>query len=120
MNEEATVDVKAARKYFDGLCFSGTADDVRLDHQILNTLARRTRLKGEGALAGYVHLRLRDESFQSSLARLESRGLITRKVREWGFEGKWIELSDELREAIITNKGSFFGSQSLTQLGVDH
>ena len=80
------VDVKAARKYFDGLFFSGTAEQVSLDHQILVTLARR-RIKNEGTLAGYIHRRLRDEAFQDSLARLESRGFITRKLREWGLEG---------------------------------
>jgi hypothetical protein len=112
---------KTPQRYIDGLYFSGTAAQVKLDHRILSFIAARhdDKKKSESRIANHVVMSIRDEEFQSSLTRLESKGLIKRKVREWGHRGEWIELSDDLKEAIATGKGEFFGRQSLAQLGLE-
>src|ERR1700733_3621729 len=115
---EQKVEIKVAQRYFDGLFFSGTREQVILDHRILSTIVRRAPVKSEGRIANFVGLQMRDPLFQDSLARLESKGLIVRKTREWGLEGHWVELSDDCRQAIITNKGDHFAHQTLRQLGV--
>jgi hypothetical protein len=112
---------QAAVRWIDGLFFSGTIEEVKLDHRILSFIAQRNndKKKTEGRIANFVALALRDDAFQASLTRLEEKGLIIRKTRQWGHEGRWIELSDNAKEALATGKGEFFGRQSLAQLGVE-
>jgi hypothetical protein len=95
---------------FTGLFCSWELAEIVMDHKNLKYL----RLSGEtseGRLAAHFRIPMRDPKFQASLARLESRGLITRRTKEWGFRGEWVDLTDEARELFLTAKGSYFAAE---------
>ena len=121
MKPTEPIDRKDAVRYFNGLFFSGTLDECKLDHRILSFIVPKPNdpPKTEGRIASHVVMQMRDPKFQASLARLEANGLIVRCTKEWGWRGEWIELSDNTKTAIITNKGQYFGTQNLRQLGVE-
>jgi hypothetical protein len=94
--------LKYKQRYIDGALrtIDGkdiSIEDMRLDLRVLKTLRLRDIHK-EGQLASYLGFRMRDEPFQSALTRLAEFGMITRKLKEWGYRGEWIELADEARE----------------------
>jgi hypothetical protein len=109
-------------KYFDALFCNNSREEITYDFHVVSLVAKNERkVDGhlpEGRLAAMMHTPMRDQKFQESLDRLESRGMIVRTTREWGFRGEWIELSDELRKLHITTKGDYFGHQSAQDLGI--
>lgn len=98
---------KVIINYLDGRKVNGevvTLEAIKFDHRVLKTI-RLKRLNREGQLAAYLGVRMADEWFQESLARLESFGLITRTNKKWDYTGVWIELAPEDKQVGTTARG---------------
>jgi hypothetical protein len=99
--------VKVVLNYLDGRKVNGevvTLDAIKLDHRVLKTI-RLKRIHRENQLANYLGMRMADEWFQESLARLASFGLITRTNKRWDYTGAWVEIADEDKQVNTTARG---------------